>query len=480
MSVKNVFLFFLFIVVLFGCKTKQGDETFNLTFPNPIVNRDIDSIRHRGYITVLVDNNSVSYFIYRGLPMGYEYDLLKLVAKKLNVKLKVKVISGIGESIDMLNRGDGDIIAFPITITKERSKYILFSNPFFTTRQVLVQRKPENWEYMSPELIDKKLIRNPVNLVGKDVYVIKSSSFKTQLKNLSKEIKGEIIIHEDAAIAESESLLRKVAEGEIDYTVTDEMTAQVNQLYYPNIDIATVISSSPQQIGWAVRKNSPQLGKFINAWLAKAKMNGSLKIIYEKYFKNPRIATQSSSEYHSRNKKKLSPYDDYLKEGAKKIGWDWRLLAALMYQESQFNPRARSWVGAVGLMQVLPETAQQFGIKNLLNPELNINAGVRFLKYLDDYWQRTVTDSLERQKFVLASYNIGLTHVIDAQKLTQKYGKKKEIWDDNVAFYLMKKSEPKYYRDAVVMAGYCRGYDAVWFVQRIFHRYEEYKIHIEV
>jgi membrane-bound lytic murein transglycosylase F len=129
-------------------------------------------------------------------------------------------------------------------------------------------------------------------------------------------------------------------------------------------------------------------------------------------------------------------------------------------------------------MQVMPETGSLFGINNLWDPQQNIDAGVRFLKFLDSYWKKTVTDPNERMKFVLASYNVGLNHVIDAQRLANKYGKKIDVWDGAVEYYLKQKSDPKYYRDALSTAGYCRCDGPVWYVKQVLRLYEEYKIHI--
>lgn len=164
--------------------------------------------------------------------MGYEYELLQHLAKSLKVKLKIKVISGVEEAIDQLNKGGGDILAFPLTITKERTNYLSFSQPHYATHQVLVQKKPANWRLQPPAVVEKKLIRNAVELVGKEVHVLKSSSFSERLKNLSQEVGGDIVIKEDSALAETESLIRQVATGEIKYTVTDQTIAMVNSLYY--------------------------------------------------------------------------------------------------------------------------------------------------------------------------------------------------------------------------------------------------------
>jgi membrane-bound lytic murein transglycosylase F len=341
-----------------------------------------------------------------------------------------------------------------------------------------VQRRPDDWRQHQADENERKMLRNPADLIGKEVYIIKESAFKNRLENLSEEIGGEIIVREDSADAESESLMRRVASGEIKYTVADQMTAQVNQLYYPDIDISTVLSL-PQQIAWAVRKNSPSLSQKINLWLEQIKKDGTLFILHEKYFNNPRFSVAlTESDYTSWNSVKLSPYDAQLKKGAAQLGWDWRLLASLMFQESRFDPHVKSWAGAIGLMQIMPETGSFFGVNNLWDPQQNIDAGVQFLKFLDSFWKKTVPDQNERMKFVLASYNVGLSHVIDAQRLANKYGMKIDVWDGNVEYYLKQKSNPKYYRDALAAAGYCRCDGPVWYVKQVLRLYEEYKIHI--
>ncbi len=161
------------------------------------------------------------------------------------------------------------------------------------------------------------------------------------------------------------------------------------------------------------------------------------------------------------------------------MGWDWRLLASVMYQESNFDPRAVSWVGAIGLMQVMPETGKHFGFGNLWDPNQNIDASVQFLKFLDDIWAKTITDPEERLKFVLASYNVGLSHVLDARNLANKYGKSPMKWDNEVEFMMLQKSNPKYYRDPVAAAGYCRCDGPVIYVKEVLQRFEEYKIHFK-
>ncbi|MBL7851165.1 MAG: transporter substrate-binding domain-containing protein [Cyclobacteriaceae bacterium] len=465
----------LIAMLLTGCRWNTGQSNFT---ESPEVSIDLDQIRERGFLQAIVDNNSISYFIYRGQPMGYEYELLQSLARQLNVELKIKVLSGIERAIDLLNRGEADLIAFPLTITRERTEYLAFTDAQFTTCQVLVQRKPANWRRMPPARVERMLVRDPVALIGRKVHVMNESSFKERLEHLSQEIGGDIEIVEDSATAETESLITRVAKGEIEFTVTDQTLGMVNAIYYPDLDVSTVLSL-PQQISWAVRKNSPGLQTAINGWLAAQKESGRFKIVYDKYFNNPRSSQiRMTSAYSSLGGNKLSPYDEEIKREARNLGWDWRLLASVIYQESNFRPNAESWAGAVGLMQLMPATAIEFGAVDRTNPHQSLRAGVRYLKYLDKLWSKYVRDPNERIKYVLASYNAGLSHILDARNLAKKYSKDPNRWED-VESFLRQKSNPKYYRDPVAVAGYCKCEEPVNYVRDILARFEEYKILIE-
>jgi membrane-bound lytic murein transglycosylase F len=472
---KWIFSGFLIVFqVLTACN--QSQQVNFSTAPEVLI--DLAEIKKRGYINALVDNNSISYFIYKGQSMGYEYELLNLLAKELGVDLKITITTGVERAIDQLNRGEGDILAFPLTVTKDRREYLAFSNPHFHSYQVLVQRKPDNWRRMGVDDINAQLIRNPVDLIGKEVFVLPGTSFEKRLVNLSDEIGGDIIIRKDTAIAESESLIRKVAMGEIDYTITDHMIANVNASYYPNLDVGTPVGVA-QQVAWATRKNSTQLLGAINVWLTKIKKEATFMVVFNRYYKSPRTSLlRLKSEYSSLGGNMLSPFDSLIRKGAEQIGWDWRLLASLVYQESNFLPKGESWAGARGLMQLMPSTAKRFGAANLDDPRQSLSAGVGYLKYLDRYWSKTVPDRDERIKFILASYNAGLSHIIDAQKLAKKHGKDFTKWYGNVEYFLSKKSDPKFYRDPVVVAGFCKCEEPVNYVRDILDRYEEYKLHI--
>lgn len=468
----------VFLFVTLACK-QTGNESIDSgseisePIPEPVA-VDLDTLKKRGKITAIVDNSSTGFFLYKGQPMGYEYDLLARYAEYMDLNLEIKMTESIRDAFVMLNKGEGDVIAYSLTITKKRKEIVEFTDSHYTTRQVLVQRKPDNWRSQTLDQIDDALVRNQVDLIGKEIHIRKNSSYTERLENLSHEIGGDILIIEEDDSAETEELIKGVSTGEFDYTVADESVALVNASYYPNIDVKTPVSF-PQQIAWAVRKTSPELRESFNDWMSKIKKEPTFNVIYAKYFKSTRSSLlRAQSDYSSINGDQISPYDSLLKIAADTVGWDWRLLAAQMYQESKFDPNVKSWAGAIGLMQLVPETGQRFGARNLYNPNQNIMAAAKFIHYLDGLWKKTIDDPEERKKFVLASYNVGLGHVTDARDLAIKYDKDPTKWYDNVETYLLFKSKPKYFQDPVVNSGYCRGSEPVQYVKEILSRYNEY------
>ena len=464
----------LLIAILTTCSPPASKEKQKVIAHKGERHSLLAEIRERGKLIATTDYNSTSYFVYRGEPMGYQYELLKSFASYLGVKLEINVNNDLEQAFNCLYNGGCDLIASDLTITKERSEFIDFTNPIGQTKQVLIQRKPANWRKMKTwDEVESYLIRNQLDLAGKTIHVQKNSSFIERLKNLEDEIGDTIYIIEDPHRI-AEQLIRQVAMGEIDYTISDENVALVNQKYYSDIDIATPVSF-PQHLAWAVGKGSDLLLKEINLWIVEFKRSAESRFIYNKYFKNPRSVKITQSEYHSVTGGKISMYDDVIKEQSIKLNWDWRLLASLVYQESGFNPDVRSWVGAFGLMQLMPRTAEKYGIDSLSSPGENIIAGVKFLKWLDNQFEDLVEDDQERIKFVMASYNVGIAHVFDAMRLAEKYDKDPTKWNGNVDYYLRNKSDPKYYNDPVVYYGYARGEEPYNFVNDIIERYDHYK-----
>ena len=460
-----------------GCAQDPAitDETSELNQEIEPISFDLDSIRRRGTLRVIIDNSSTGYFIYKGQPMGFEYDLLDLYARELGVALEFHLTTDLNSTFELLNQGVGDIIAYSLTVTKERKKRVSFTVPHLQAQQMLIQKKPDNWRDLKLHQIERSLIRNQVDLVGRTIVVRPGSAYVDRLRNLSDEIGEDINIVEEYPEASTEEFIQMVSEGVIDYTIADEHVALVNATYYSNIDVKTPISF-PQQIAWAVRKNSPLLLNSLNSWIDQMKDRPDYYVIFNKYFRNPKtqLARVRSDYSNTFSGSKISPYDDIIIAAADDLGWDWKLLAAQIFQESRFDPKARSWAGAVGLMQLVPRTGMAYGVTNLENPQSSLRAGAEHIKWLNDYWDQRVVDTLERTKFILGSYNVGQGHVLDAYKLAEKYGEDPQLWD-NTSKYLLKKSEEKYFQDPIVNFGYCRCTEPVEYVENIYDLYEHYR-----
>ncbi|MEQ9466135.1 MAG: transporter substrate-binding domain-containing protein [Ekhidna sp.] len=469
-------LYVVLCLGVFSCKQSSSSQAKD-DYPERdefVIDLDLGKIKERGYITAIMDNSSTGLFVYKGKTMGYEYELLKMFCEEQGLQLRINITQNLEEAFNKLNTGEGDIMAYNLTVTKERKKRIAFTHYHNLQRQVLVQRKPRNWRQMKLHEIEAELIRDPVDLIGKEVVVRPHSSYYDRMVNLSEEIGGDILIVPGDTNTETEQLIRHVAEGKIDYTVAEEDIALVNSTYYPNLDIKTPVSFSTQ-IAWGVRKNADGLLKALNSWILRMRKTTDYYVIYDKYFRSSKSALRRSrSKYSSLSGGHISPYDSLIQNAADQLGWDWLLLSAQIFRESKFDERAESWAGAIGLMQVMPRTGREYGVDNLYDPTQNIYAGTKHLEWLQNQWEDKIADREERMKFVLASYNVGLGHLQDAVRLTEKYDGNTQSWQE-VSEYLIKKSRSKYFNDPVVEFGYCRGSEPVEYVDLIFDIYQNYK-----
>lgn len=466
------FTIILILALLFqGCLPRKEDSvTRDLT---ELSSRDLNDIKEEGVVRVVTNYNSTNYFVYKGTPMGYQLELLQEFSNYMGLKLDVTVNNDLSTNYRNLKTGKVDIIASSLAATLEKNRGIQFSEPHSFSRQVLIQQRYHADNNNQGQRAYNKLIRNQLNLAGQTIYVQKESAYAKRLRNLAQEI-GDSINIVEIADYEVEQLIGLVASGEIKYTVCDENLARVNLNYYPNLDVETAISF-PQKLSWALRSTSPDLLNVVNNWLISFKKTARYSQIYQKYYLNKRSVHLVDEGFHSIKGGQVSDFDELIKEESNNFDWDWRLIASLIYQESRFLPKVESWAGAQGLMQLMPATANRFGVTNPENPRQNIRGGVEFLRWLDERLKLRVENPEERIKFVLASYNVGLGHVLDAMNLAEKYGKDPLVWENNVDYYLLHKSEPKYFNDPVVKFGYCRGEEPYHYVTEILERYDHYK-----
>lgn len=449
---KQILLAVVVIFLSLGTVAYLNNWFFNA--PEPEFMLDREGIQARGTLRVAVDNNSSSYYIYRGRRMGYEYELLLDLGKRLGVQVEFVVAADIDEAFAQLEDGRVDLIAMNLQQNADRK--VSYTEAIGSMSTVLVGReKLISWDSLGTDTVT----------------VRKGAVYTSQLEQLKDSLDLDISILE--VPDHEETLLDRVVEKEVDWTVAEKTVAQTNATYYDELRIGLDLSKEGP-VSWALRTTSTHLLQEVNAWLLEKKRR-FIPDLYTKYFLNSKNQHyRTTSTYSSLGGNRISVYDELIQENAKSLGWDWRLLAAVVYKESAFDTTALSYAGAQGLLQLMPVTLERFGVTNPNDPAESLRGGVRYLQYLDKFWLERVPETNERIKFILASYNIGQGHVEDAWRLTLKYRKNTQSWQE-VSTFLNLKSDPKYYRDPVVKSGYAKGHIAVNYVRDVLGLFQSYK-----
>lgn len=453
---RKLLLTCLLLFSLLACKNAQTSKTDVNVY-------DLPQIKDSGELVVLTLYSSTSYFIYRGQEMGFQYELSQQFARSLGLKMRVEVAKNIPELVSKLKEGKGDMIAYSLPVTKKMKDSLTYCGLEVITHQVVVQ---QNNGKTDP-------LKDVTQLIGKDVYV-KPGKYYDRLVNLDKELGGGIKIHKVTSDSISaEDLITQVADGKIQYTVCDNDLAKLNSTYYSNINIELSVSFD-QRASWAVRNDCPLLAKAASDWYKKNATSPDYTASTKRYFELNK--TMVHSPILSIEHGKISHFDKLFKKYSKNIDWDWRLLASLAYNESNFDPKAVSWAGAKGLMQLMPRTARAMGLSagEEEMPEESIKAAVKYISSINKSFSM-IPNERERKNFILAAYNAGLGHIYDAMALAEKFGKNKFVWFDNVEEYILLKSNEEYFTDPVCKNGYFRGRETYNFVRDINDRYKVYK-----
>ena len=349
--------------------------------------------------------------------MGFDYDLALNLADYLDVPIQIIAADNAEEMLQLLSHGDGDIIAFRLATTQALKERYSFVDKLFPSQQILVQRK------------GREQLTDVTQLIGKTVHVRPKSSYLRRMKNLNKELGGGIHIKVVPDSVTIDELIIAVSKGEIDYTITDNDLAALSSGYLTNIDYQLHVGLSTQK-GWVVRQDSHELLASVNAWFTSIENSRFMKRLAQRY-----VQKNSYFDGYDLNipKGSISAFDSIFIAQSLRIGWDWRLLAALAWNESHFNPYAVSRAVAMGVMQMMPRTAAKYGLteETIVIPQHSIAAGVEYIKRLDMIFRR-IDNADERVKFILAGYNSGPGHVLDAMALAEKYGDNPNLWYDNV------------------------------------------------
>jgi membrane-bound lytic murein transglycosylase F len=424
--------------------------------------RTLEEIVKSGYLRVLTRNNDTSFFIYRGHRMGFDYELGKKLAQHLGIRVDMIITQSWAEMVPALLKGGGDVIAAEMTVTEDRKKQVLFAEPWGKTREVVV------WKDGTPEVKDAE------GLSGKDVHVRQSSSYHASLRALNEKLaaagKAAVNVKLLPEDWETDTVLQAVSRGAMSYTIADELLANVHTAYWENLIVGPPISEE-RALAWAVRPGDAKLKKAIDDVFHELRKKPDFNILKRKYFEAERsLKKERADKFYASETGTLSPYDPMVRKYAEQHAFDWRLVAAQIYQESRFEPQRKSWVGALGLFQIMPATAKELGITDPTDPEQSIRGGLKYMHQLSDHY-RNVPDAIERYRFALAAYNSGFGHVDDARKLALAAKKDATRWRE-VAPFLLKLSDRKYAKRA--RFGFCRGIEPVDYVRHIDERYTGY------
>ena len=419
---------------------------------------DFEAIKKRRVIRVMLRNNAASYFLYRGQLLGFEYELAKEFARYHGLRLEVVVSPSHEDFSSWLLEGKADIaMAFLEPNSKLEKLGLNFSEPYHQANQHIVVKKNDSVSQLS-------------DLEHRSVVVRQNSAAWERLSALQRQ-GGNFKLRAISDDVETEQLIQQVAQGEYQATLADEHILNIELVRSVAVKSAFALDHNvPHAI--ALRATNPELKQALDAFVKRVYKGELYNVLYSKYFKSRRsVIKLAKGRVHDTQIESISPYDNLVQKYAEQYGFDWRLITAQMYQESRFNPKAKSPAGARGLMQIMPRTADSLGFSDVETPATGIQAGVKYMDWLRDRFDKRLPLG-ERLWFTLAAYNAGAGHVHDARRLAQKQGLDPDRWFGNTETAMLMLSKKKYASQA--RYGFVRGEEPVKYVRGIKQRFEAY------
>lgn len=446
-------------------KNQQGVSQFVDEMTTHMQDRyvaDLDEIKRRGVLRVVTRNNSTSYFLYRGVEAGFNYELAKLLADELGVRLELVVPPASRDLVPWVLDGRGDIIIGSLATDAPRTTRVRLTRPYLHTSLVVITRKGR----LPP-------ITRVDDLTLATLWVRPSSSATKRLRTLARETRLGLHIKAARETLETEDLIDLVATGEADCAVVERRIADVELMHRDDVEISLELPTEPVTAAFAVHPDNQKLWAAADDFLRRHYRGTVFNILYRRYHKNARrAAAVRDDELRADKSGRLTPWDVTFQAVAKELGVDWRLLASQAYQESRLNPLAVSPFGAQGLMQIMPATARELGIKDPFDPVESIEGAGRYVRELMRRYDAEGVALKDRVRFALAAYNVGAGHIADARKLAEQQGWNPNRWFGHVERALRLLSKPRYFRGAKY--GYCRGEEPVRYVSEIQSRYDAY------
>ncbi|MEH0758484.1 membrane-bound lytic murein transglycosylase MltF [Vibrio sp. 16] len=433
---------------------------------------ELEQIKERGVLRVGTLNNQLSYYIGPDGPAGLDYELAREFANELGVQLEMKPAYRISSLYPALRNGEIDIIAAGLSQSPERLKAFRPGPAYYYVSQQVVYKKgqwrPRNLE----QLLELQSELEQSNDNEPVIQIVGDSHFNQTLAAIQQE--HPQFIYKVDSNADVNDLLKKVSEGDLQFTVADSVEVSLSQRIYPEIALAFELTED-QPTSWFLRRSQDEsLYALLIEFFGYIKQSGHLASLEEKY-----IGHVDSFDYVDTRAfiraldSKLPKWSPLFKKYSDEF--DWRLVAALAYQESHWNPLAKSPTGVRGMMMLTLPTAKSVGVTDRLDPEQSVKGGVEYLRRM----VARIPDSIEEHEkiwFALASYNVGYGHVMDARRLTKRQGGNPDAWSD-VKDRLPLLRQKKYYSQT--RYGYARGDEARNYVENIRRYYQSIIGHVE-
>ncbi|TGA68588.1 transporter substrate-binding domain-containing protein [Aliivibrio fischeri] len=439
LKLTNLFAFLLLTLVITTISQFIFvPEIIYLSSTNNKSNKNtLEKIKKRGFLLVATKLDGVGCYYKRGQLRGIECELLQEYANYLDVELNILFFPDLHSLFTALDNKRVDIIASDLTPNNERKKKFLFSNALFHTEEWLIQRKDN-------------AISNLKQLNGKTISIRKGTTYKDVILTLQQEMKINIKIELLPETLSTLEIIKGVANGIWSYTLADQHIAQNQHAQYPQLSPPLTIGQ-PREISLALFKDDKELLLHLNSWLANKKAKDIL---------NKKNRTDIKKQYL------ITPWDNIFKKNASQP-FDWLWLTSQAFAESSFDPNAISSSGAKGLMQLMPETAKDMGVTQLFDPNENIKGGAKYNKWLyKTYWN--YLPEKEALAFTFASYNAGVGHIIDAQRLALRNGDDPNVWFNSVENHIIKLEKKSIFTLPYIKYGYCRGSETKSYVRKIF------------
>lgn len=416
----------------------------------------LERVKEDGILRVVTRNSPATYFQDRNGETGFEYELVKHFADELGVKLQIETADNLDDLFDRLGQPNGPVLAAAgLVSTPVRAKQARFSHAYLDVTPQVIYRNGQSRP------------TEPSDLIGKKIMVLKGSSHAEQLAQLKQQYPD--IQYEESDAVEVVDLLRMVDEDQIDLTLVDSNEVAMNQVYFPNVRVAFDLGDARQQ-RWAVAAGEDNsLLHELDRYLDKVEKNGTLQRLKDRYYGHvDMLGYVGATTFAQHLQQRLPKFEKQFRTSAKTEEVDWRLLAAIGYQESMWQADVTSKTGVRGLMMLTQNTAQAMGVSNRLDPRQSIIGGAKYFAYVRDQLDESIREP-DRTWFALASYNVGSAHLDDARKLAQNEGLDPDKWLD-VKKMLPRLAQKQWY--SKTRYGYARGGEPVHFVANIRRYYD--------